>query len=822
MSPTATTTELFLGIDLGTTNSAAALSDGSKVTLVQSAQGGVLTPSVVRIDGKGNVVVGQRARRFLESDAENTRAEFKRLMGSGRKLGFAAAKAERTPEELAAEVLRVIRNDVLQQTGVSPARAVITVPAMFELPQSAATAEAARLAGFDKVEFLQEPVASAIAAGWTTEEHAKSWLVYDLGGGTFDVSLLETQDGVLRVVGHDGDNFLGGRDMDAAIVEGVIAEIEKAHGATLDRKENAVALRRLRVLAEEAKVDAGRGSDVAIAAPALLRVNGELVDVDVSLPHAAFAELVRGLIDRSLRVCERLLRAHGLAPKDLGRVVLVGGPTMMQLVRDRVAEVLGAPLAPGLDPMTLVAQGAATFAATSGLSLTEAADAASNAARENDVWLQHPLVTPDPSPYVVGKLVSARARASVVAVRFSRADGSWTGAPEPVDEEGTFAASVSLVLRAANELVIEGLDKAGGVVSLTPRNVRIRHGVTLSDPPLSRTIGIGLADDGVRTFFERGSPLPMRRTFVLHTTHAITAGDAKSALRVPIVQGEFASAHLCRVVGALELTGDRLTKGLPAGSAIELTLAVDRGGGLAATALVPAAGQVFERVAQLVAPALPPDAQVRVATELRRRVESLYSDGDLRGDPGIARRLGELDQRLERVLQLAARGEAGDDDATEQASRQISDIDGELSTIEAEKAWPELDREFAEQRAWAAAELLENGTDAERHTLEETLKSFERARTAKNEREAQRQLTLLRRLGSAAYFRRPDSWSDQFDYWASRISEASDLAAAQKLVARGRAAQPTNDRRTLEEVVGALRKLIPSEDASHGLGSGVR
>lgn len=505
-------------------------------------------------------------------------------------------------------------------------------------------------------------------------------------------------------------------------------------------------------------------------------------------------------------------------------MVLVGGPTMMKLVRDRVAEVLGAPIAAGLDPMTLVAQGAATFAATAGLSLMADEPAVDGAPRENDVWLQYPLVTPDASPFIVGKIVSASARENVVAVRFARADGAWVGEPEPVDAEGTFAASVSLALRTATELVLEGRDKSGRAVPLTPRSLRIRHGVTLTDPPLSRTIGIALADDGVRTFFERGSPLPMRRTFVLHTTRAISPGESGSALRVPIVQGEFAAAHLCRLVGALEISGDRLTKVLPTGSAVEVTLSVDRGGNLSATALVPEANQAFERVAQLVAEALPPDAQRRVALELRRRVEGLYTDPVLRSLPAITKRLAELDGRLERVLTLAERGAAGDDDATEQGSRVLSDVDGELSVVEAEKAWPEIDEAFENASAWATTELLENGTDAERRTLETTMQAFHRARAAKSEREAQRQLTVLRGLANAAYFRRPESWSDQFDYWASRVSESTDLAAAQKLVARGRAAQPTNDRSVLQDVVAALRKLIPSEHEGEGrsLGSGVR
>lgn len=250
----------YVGIDLGTTNSSAAIFDGTQVDLVRNAQGATITPSVVRIDARGNVTVGARARRQLDQDSENVRTEFKRLMGTSHKLHFSAAGVDKLPQELSAEVLRVMREDVRAQCGVMPERAVISVPALFELPQTAATSEAARLAGFERVEMIQEPVASAMAAGWKADESRGPWLVYDLGGGTFDVSLLETQEGLLRVVGHDGDNFLGGRDFDAAIVDWAIERLAADSGGTISRANPAhsTALRRLRAAAEEAKIDLTR------------------------------------------------------------------------------------------------------------------------------------------------------------------------------------------------------------------------------------------------------------------------------------------------------------------------------------------------------------------------------------------------------------------------------------------------------------------------------------------------------------------------------------------------------------------------------------
>ncbi|MCA9694606.1 MAG: Hsp70 family protein, partial [Myxococcales bacterium] len=173
---------LYVGIDLGTTNSAAAVFDGDRVTTVRNAQGTALTPSLVRIDAAGRVAVGHAARRFLALDPSSVRGEFKRLMGTREQLAFADPAITRAPHELSTALLSALRADIAQQLGLAPTRAVISVPALFELPQVAATREAARAAGFQEVELIQEPVASALAAGWSAASCSGHWLVYDLGG----------------------------------------------------------------------------------------------------------------------------------------------------------------------------------------------------------------------------------------------------------------------------------------------------------------------------------------------------------------------------------------------------------------------------------------------------------------------------------------------------------------------------------------------------------------------------------------------------------------------------------------------------------------
>ncbi|AUX47469.1 heat-shock protein Hsp70 [Sorangium cellulosum] len=814
---------LYVGIDLGTTNSTAAAFDGEKVTLVRNSQGATLTPSVVRIDARGTAMVGARARRFLESDPQNTRAEFKRLMGTAQPLAFAAAKVTKKPEELAAEVLRSLRADVAEHLGVQPAAAVISVPALFELPQSAATSEAARLAGFERVELIQEPVASALAAGWTAEEPAGSWLVYDLGGGTFDVSLLETRDGLLRVVGHDGDNFLGGRDFDWAVVDWALAEIARTQGAAVSRADprHAAALRKLKLAVEEIKIELTRAEEAALALPAAFEVDGAPVDVDLVLERSTLDALCAPIIDRSIAVCKRLLATHGLEASQLARVVLVGGPTVMPALRARVRDALGAPFGEGLDPMTLVAQGAAIYAATAGLDARPVAPHPGAEGRR--LWLQYPAMSSDLTPHVVGRVVEGPGPAPE-RIRLAREGDAWTSAEATLDDEGAFVITVDLLPRRPNVFRVEATSAGGARVPVHPQAITIVQGLTISDPPLSRTVGVALADNTVRVYFERGAPLPARRTFVHHSVESVPKGSSACALKIPIVQGELDVAHLCRVVGTLEIDGTGLAATLPAGSPIELTLELDRGGHLSARALIPSQGLVFERVAHLLVPEAAPEVLDASLAAMRARLASVR-EGALRSDaPRALGKVTYVECALGEVERDVAAARGGDADAGQKARRALLELDVMLEQAEADKRWPELEAEAQAAVANASAWIAQLGSGTEKALLEEAAQGVARARGEKNQVELQRQLRLVRNLSSAAFQRHPKAWTWMFEEAASEAHQASDLVRAQKLVRDGRSAAERGDTAALRTITEELWRLLPVDAQKRRLGheSGVR
>ena len=817
------TRPVYVGIDLGTTNSAAAVFDGERVELVRTAQGSVLTPSVVRIDARGKLSVGARARKLFDQDPENVRGEFKRLMGSQQTLEFPASGLRKKPEELAAEILSSIRQDILAQFGFLPARAVISVPALFELPQTAATSEAARLAGFERVEMIQEPVASGLGAGFRADEAAGSYLVYDLGGGTFDASLLESRDGLLRVVGHDGDNFLGGRDFDAVIVDYLVDELARDQGAQLERSrpEHATALRRLRAAAEDAKIELSRGDEADILV-ADLKLGDRIVALETTLTRAALEARVEPLIARSLGVCQRLLAESGLpAQGGLARIILVGGPTMMPLLQRRVSEALAAPFGAGLDPMTLVAEGAAYYAASMGLSALAESPSTSAGAK---VWLQYPAMSSDLNPYVVGKVLDAEAAAGIAHVVLSRADASWTSAPEALDREGTFAIMTTLTPRSVNVFRITGRSKEdGAAVALSPAEFTILHGATLGDPPLSRTVGVALASSAVRVFFERGCPLPARRTFALRTARALSPAEPEGALRVPVVQGEFSRASLCRLVGSIEIAGAALSEPLPANALVEVTIELDRGGRLSASATIPGSSQVFQHVAHLVTGRVPLAEVGTRLQELSARLQELRARAFKHGAHKVVTRLGAADELLSEGPRLEQSARGSDADADEKVQRLLIELDGLLSEAEIELGWPDLDERARRAIARATGAVGELGTPEERAVLASTLASLQRARGAQNLKDVQRHLGTILQLARAAEMRDEGAWEDSLDYCAGRVTETRDPKAALAFVEAGRQAMRKGDKPALEQAVRSLWGLMPyiEEAQKHSLGSGV-
>jgi molecular chaperone DnaK len=349
----------IIGIDLGTSNSAAAVLRGGRPVIIPSAEGvslgGKAFPSYVAVSGDGQMIVGEPARRQAAANPEGTATAFKRKMGQ-RETVRLRDKAF-TPEQLSAFLLQKIKRDAEAFLGEPVTQAVVTVPAYFDDNQRSATKDAARIAGLEVARLVNEPTAAALAYGLDRLGQELRIAVIDLGGGTLDVTVMEFGKGVFEVKATSGDTQLGGTDMDARLLEALAERFHMAAG--VDLHGDAKAMARLREAGETAKIELSTNTTTHISLPYIAAVSGEPKHLEMDLTRSELERVVRPVIERCRAPVEQALRDAGIAPKDIDRIVFVGGPTRMPVVRSFFEDVFGRKAELGVDPMECVASGAA-------------------------------------------------------------------------------------------------------------------------------------------------------------------------------------------------------------------------------------------------------------------------------------------------------------------------------------------------------------------------------------------------------------------------------------------------------------------------------
>ncbi|MBQ8554383.1 MAG: molecular chaperone DnaK [Clostridia bacterium] len=343
-----------IGIDLGTTNSCVSVVEGGVATIIPNDKGERTTPSVVAFTDSGERLVGSAARRQAAVNASRTVASVKRHMGTDWRTEIGGKSYN--PQEISAMSLRKLRQDAEAYLGEPVTDAVITVPAYFNDIQRQATKDAGRIAGLNVKRIINEPTSAALAYGLNNGA-AQKIMVYDLGGGTFDVSIIEIGDGVIEVLATSGDNHLGGDDFDERIVRWMCGEFMRTDRADLTR--DAAAMVRVREAAEQAKKELSNSEMAAINLPFITQVNGTPVHLDMTLTRAKFNELTRDLVERTEGPVRSALSDAGIAASELGRVLLVGGSTRIPAVQEKVRQLTGMQPSKNINPDECVAQGAA-------------------------------------------------------------------------------------------------------------------------------------------------------------------------------------------------------------------------------------------------------------------------------------------------------------------------------------------------------------------------------------------------------------------------------------------------------------------------------
>ena len=346
----------IIGIDLGTTNSCVAVMEGGEPTVIANSEGARTTPSVVAVTKTGERLVGQVAKRQAVANADNTIISIKRKMGTNEKVKL--GDKEYTPQEISAMILQKLKQDAESYIGEKVTQAVITVPAYFNDSQRQATKDAGKIAGLDVLRIINEPTAAALAYGLDKGENAnQKILVYDLGGGTFDVSILEIGDGVFEVLSTNGDTFLGGDDFDNRIIKLLLDDFKANNG--IDLSSDKMAMQRLKEAAEKAKIDLSSATTTTINLPFITADANGPKHLEYELSRAKFNSITEDLVERTIEKAKLALKDAKLSINDVDKVIMVGGSTRIPAVVDKVKEFIGKEPFKGVNPDECVAVGAA-------------------------------------------------------------------------------------------------------------------------------------------------------------------------------------------------------------------------------------------------------------------------------------------------------------------------------------------------------------------------------------------------------------------------------------------------------------------------------
>lgn len=793
-----------IGIDLGTTNSAIAVFDDGMSQIIKSqATSAEVTPSVVSRDGTREWV-GLAAKNRLDDHPQSTFYEFKRSMGTT--TTYPLPEGGRvSPDELSAAVLRLLRQDGIDYVGKDITSAVITVPAAFDTAQIAATRNAGTLAGFTHVETLQEPIAAALAYGF--DQANDGWfLVFDLGGGTFDAALLSCKRGVFSVVNHRGDNDLGGGKWDSLIVDHIAVPKLEALGYQISnaRERKSKTFHVLKVKAEAARIALSRKDVTSFEFDGVKDDAGNPLPDDVTVTLAEFEPLIALSLTNCVSSCRDLLAEAGVPSSTVSKVILVGGPTRTPALR-RAIEELGIELATMVDPMTVVARGAAVYAASRPRPVSIASAPIGSAVFQ---LIYEAMVERGKDEVVVGlRLELAPAGTEVVSVRVVASDGSWDSGVVGL-EDGAAVVSVKLIAAGTSTFKVTAAGVGGSPISVTPAIFSVTQAVASAPAPVNHSIGLAVDDSaGGRSFAPivlRGATMPVFERNIYRTTREVSprAPDA-DPIQLMFLEGESKVPERNLKVGEILIKWDEITRPLPANAEVEVVLRWEQGQDPEVSAYIPFLDQEIKSVLKMQNKQLPDiDALEEQVVSLRERIGDGVSASDERG-----KRLHEIEVRL-----IDAR--RGDTAAAHSAAAQIGPL---LDAVEAESsselkeiAISELERAEMEARDI----VVKYGTPDDQRAVEELIKEARGAIAGGDHRDVDQR---RERLSSRVYqviFRQPGFWIQKFQELSEKALESTDPVTAGALIQKGRSALDRQDFDALQEVVRALWALFPDSSGS--------
>lgn len=813
------------GIDLGTTNSEIAILEKGEVRVFKNNKREEYTPSVVRIDDKGTIFVGRKAYERLVDDEPNTVAEFKRWMGTQECKEFKAAREIMSPEELSAEVLKDLKATAKASLHSDEEidAAVITVPCNFKNVQCEATQRAARLAGIKHLILLQEPIAASIAYGFLEKMPRGYWVVFDLGGGTFDVAIMAAKEGRLSVVDHCGDNHLGGKDFDWEIVQQIIyPALLKEYdlpglGRSFEyRTLNAV----LKHAAEEVKIElsAAESADIIIHSvrETLKDKNGRAIDISIPIKRDQLNALIEDDVEKSILLFKKALLNQSLSPSDISQLILVGGPTQIPYLRTRLKDEFHIPTDHRIDPLTVVAQGAAVYAAAQ--LLPEQSGPRDQTKAHIDI--KYSAMTTETETWVGGKIQLAtenEAGIKNLRIQISSLDGGWQSGMIEVQDK-TFSTKITLRERKVNVFQITLQDDKGNKIPVESDTFSINQGISVAEPPLISSIGVEVSDGSFDIHLPRGISLPARsKPIKYHTTREVRPNEKEDILNIHVLEGESRTASHNMHLGTLKINGDAVKRTLPKGSEIEIIINVDKSMSVTAEAFLPLLqDQKFKDVLQgKASPKLDPEHILISLREEEERLRKIQTEIRNAGDASLNAKFEEagVDQRIKEIKNEVEAAKGGDPDSAEKADHRLKELGEVLDPIEYLTRWPSVASKFSQIYDDGKGVIDSYGVEDDKDQLAALRKEADRAMEIKDGKRLEKITGEIMSLRWSVLFKQPGFWISAFQEIKKNPPTAfTNKARAEELIEEGSIALQRQDLDALKSIMFELWGLIPSED----------
>ena len=808
------------GIDLGTTNSAIAKFTKGEVNVFNNPTdfGRNTLPSVVGFK-KDKIFVGSKAKELLEKDPKSVVGTFKRKMGTAESFKIKAIGESKTPIELSSIVLKELKTFLPPSENIESV--VVTIPASFDMIQSNATKEAGIQAGFKQVVLLQEPIAASLAyANMKKEKDLKDgqWLVYDLGGGTFDTALVRIKDGEMRVLDHEGDNFLGGSDFDSLIVEKfLIPKINDKYSfknleddlKSASGKFNAkyyVLIRR----AEEAKILLSAKSSAEIVIDGLTDDNGIDVDEEMVITRSEFNDLIREYIDGSIDMVKKILTRNSLKPNELQFTLMVGGSTYIPYVRQRVEEVLQIPINCEIDPTSAVAVGAAYYAATKPKQFEQSDKPKKDVRVSIKAYYEKTSKEKE-------ELFSAKISGNIegLTYRITREDGGFDSGNKKLTDRIT--EDLPLLENAYNFFKLTVYDSGNNVVETDLDMIGINSGFGISGQPLPEDICVEIDDDDhlgetkLLLIFQKSTVLPTKRTITRVLNKTLIKGNEDAVIRINVLEGpHYALPEANKSVGYIIISGKNIKRDVSKGSDIELSFSVSESRDLTVSAYLNMADQEFKDTFNPKERHTPIHALKMDIENLSGKLDEELEEATEKENFESANELSKLKKEMEAIAENAEM--LTDDDVTdkryqlEDKKRKIAQA---IDNATKDKRISAAKSEYFEQKERCQKLLDENGNDYEQKHFNDIVAMEQTFLSSTSPVKIQEKTDEMHDIAVTILWRTPSFLIAVFKNLVQKTPGMNDQIQAKSLIDAGRFAIDSENWDRLSEINSALLNLLP-------------